>query len=404
MGLFRVFFYGSLVVGTFVALHFTEPELYSPVRTHPLYEDFVTPVMTQMNELSRPVIKEIMTNPHVMALLGQDPVETAMVAEQRGVSEKKAPNYAGAEGSLEDDDDSGETVSRLHQNLAMPSQMGFSLAQLGERLKKRSVLSTEGSDSTYFEMPDGSRLWLQQNSVVEVGWTDTDLDNSELLVRVERGMMHIERPGAARGKVYLVTNSGVRYALAPSDGWMATAQMGPIDKDVFPDAELRMMDRSMDYVRRATLGEARELAKLLRTDGRREAMLYQDQLRVVADNEERRRARLQKADILPGDIASVPLEIPTRRGGRDLSREGGRMPASVVNADLSTFPSRGPASVVSLDEGTRIASEATITKLSERGQCSDAKRVFDKLRKEHHLPDSDTWVLRMRQRFSQRCP
>ncbi len=393
MGLFRVFLYGSLVTATFVGLHFADLEEYEPVRQHPLYKDFVTPYMTQLKDHAVPLWNEVISHPQIAAWLGLEVPESSSGGTQgKGVVARS------------EDEASGNT--RLHELLVMPSQMGFSLVQLGEKLKKRSVLSTEGSESTYFEMPDGSRLWLQHDSIVEVGWTDKDGGKSELLLRVERGMMHIERPGGATGSVYLVTNSGIRYALAAGDGWMATAQMGPIDKGAFPDAESKMSGRWMDYVRRATLAEARELAKLLKTDGRRETMLYQDQLRIAADDEDRRRKSLMKDDIMPVDVVSIPLEIPNRRGGRDLSIEPApnRMPASVASAKMASFPVRGPASVSSLDEGTRIASEARILKLSESGKCSEAKKLFGRLRDEHKLSDSDAWVLRINQNFSQRCP
>ncbi|MEO5668664.1 MAG: hypothetical protein ABIR96_11445 [Bdellovibrionota bacterium] len=395
MGIFRGCFYGSLAVGTFVALHFAEPELYAPVRHHPLYEDFVTPVMTELHALTKPWIDEAMKNPYVASMLGlsvaDEVADGSTPARPHKVVLEKTPNK-------------DEETSTYGKNFSMPSQMGFSLVQLGEKLKKRSVLSTEGNDSTYFEMPDTSRLWLQRDSVVEVGWSDKEGADSELLLRVEKGMMHIERPGGATGKVYLVTNSGIRYALAPSDAWMATAQMGVADKDSFPDAESKMSGRYMDYVRRATLAEARELSKLLKSDGRREAMLYQDQLRIAADDEDQQRKSLEVAGIMPVEVVAIPLEIPSRRGGKDLAREMIRAPASVALVRPLKFPGRAPASISSLDEGTRIASEAKILRWTDKGQCTEAKNFFEELRKEHGLNDSDSWSLRIKQNFSQRCP
>jgi hypothetical protein len=391
MGLLRVCFYGTLFTGTFVALHFAEPEVYAPVRTHPLYEDFVTPVMSEMQALAEPIWSEVLKNPMIASWLGL-PVEGE-------VADGSTPEKAHKIGPSDRD-----ATSSYGKNFSMPSQMGFSLVQLGEKLKKRSVLSTEGNDSTYFEMPDGSRLWLQHDSVVEVGWSDKEGADSELLLRVEKGMMHIERPGGATGKVFLVTNSGIRYSLAPSDGWMATSQMGIVDKESFPDAESRISGRYLDYVRQATLAEARELSKLLKSDGRREAMLYQDQLRLAAEDEDKRRQNLEKADIMPVEVVSIPLEIPSRRGGKDLSRELNRMPASVALVKPLKFPGRAPASASSLDEGTRIASEAKILKWTDKGQCSEAKKFFEKLREEHALGEGDAWSLRMKQNFSQRCP
>ncbi len=391
MGFLRVCVYGTLLTGTFVALHFAEPEMYAPVRKHLLYEDFVTPVMSEMHALAKPLIEEALRNPMMASWLGL-PVEG-------DVADGSTPQKARKVGS-----DDRNATSSYGKNFSMPSQMGFSLVHLGEKINKRSVLSTEGNDSTYFEMPDGSQLWLQYDSVVEVGWSNKEAPDSELLLRVERGMMHIERPGDATGKVYLVTNSGIRYSLAPSDGWMATSQMGIVDKESFPDAESRMSGRYLDYVRQATLAEARELSKLLKSDGRREAMLYQDQLRLAAEGEDRRRQSLEESDLMPFEVVSIPLEIPSRRGGKDLARELGRMPASIALVKPLKFPGRAPASVSTLDEGTRIASEAKILKWTDKGQCSEAKKFFQKLREEHSLGDGDSWSLRMQQNFSQRCP
>lgn len=401
MGLFRTCTYGTLIAGTFVALHFSESEVYAPVRNHLLYKDFVTPVMTSLQTFAEPLIDEIMKNPSIAVYMGL-PVEGEVHDGSSPEQAHKVPGEEVAAQPLVPQEELG--TSSYAKNFSMPSQMGFSLVQLGEKLKKRSVLSTEGNDSTYFEMPDTSRLWLQRDSVVEVGWSDKEGADSELLLRVEKGMMHIERPGAATGKVLLVTNSGIRYSLAPSDAWMATSQMGVIDKEAFPDADLRVGGRYMDYVRRATLAEARELSKLLKSDGRREAMLYQDQLRLAADDEDAHRKQLQRDDIMPVDVVSIPLEIPSRRGGKDLAVEVRRSPASLVAAKGLKFPGRAPASISSMDEGTRVASEAKITKWTRSGKCSEAKQFFDKLREEHSLSDSDSWSLRMKQNFAQRCP
>jgi hypothetical protein len=405
MSAIRGLFYGSLAIGSFVALHFSDLEFYEPVREHPLYADFVTPLMSEMKTLAEPLIGEILQNPQMAEMLGAPAEENApeIRTPKKQAQQDVSPSGAQAPARASDEAESS-TGSAYAKHFSMPSQMGFSLVQLGEKLKKRSVLSTEGNDSTYFEMPDTSRLWLQRDSVVEVGWSDKEGSDSELLLRVEKGMMHIERPGAATGKVYLVTNSGVRYALAPGDGWMATSQMGVADKDQFPDAELRTSGRYLDYVRRASLDEARELSKVLRSDGRREAMLYQDQLRLAADSEDLRRKQLDQAGIMPVEIASIPLEIPSRRGGKDLSKVPARRPASVAQASALKFPGRAPASISSLDEGTRVASEAKIAKWIDKGECGEAKKFFDKLREENSLSDSDSWTLRMRQGFAQRCP
>jgi len=392
MGFFRVCFYGSLLTGTLVALHFAEPEAYAPVRTHALYVDFVTPVMTQLEARGRPLLVEALRHPTVAALGAR-----LLAQNLEGNTKPLNPQELDEAAQV-------EATKIQASNLSMPSQMQFSLAQSGKGLSKRSVLSTEGSDASSFEMPDGSRLWLDRDSVVEVGGAGTNDEGSELLLRVEKGVMHIERARRSKARVLLITNSGIRHELAPRDGWMATAQMGVADKKAFPDAHQKASGRYLDYVRRATLEEARELAQLLKADGRREEMLYQDQLRIAADDEDEDRKKRESSNSVSAKIANIPLQIPSRRGGKDLSGEAIRKPASIELASTLRFPARAPASVSSLDEGTRMASEARILKWADAGQCPEALRFFSKLREEHALADSDAWTHRMKQTLSQRCP
>jgi hypothetical protein len=138
-------------------------------------------------------------------------------------------------------------------------------------------------------------------------------------------------------------------------------------------------------------------------------MLYQDQLRLAADREDNFRKNLEKRDILPSTVVVVPLEIPSRRGGKDLAAHrasGGRAPASLTAPqDPSQFPRRAPASVASaLDEGTRVSAEAKIFKWTDANKCSRAKSYFKDFLKEHSLSDSDPWAMKMSQQLAQRCP
>ena len=398
----RAFFYTTVFAGLFVALHFMEPEWYAPVRTHPVYEDLVTPVMKEAQQVSKPYVDMAMHHPLVAEYFGVEPF-LEDVAE--GSDARKPLKIADAGDGFTTVAGSAEGRTKTFTE---PSQMGFSLTQLDEKLSKRSVISTEGSDSTYFEMPDGSRLWMEKDSIAEVAWTDKDGGNAEILLRVERGVIHVERPAGAQGKLLLVTNSGVKYHLAPADMWMASALMGVIDPGQFPDAEKDIQNRYTDYVRRATLAETRALSARLKSDGRREVMLYQDQLRLAADQEDRDRERLERRDILPSAVAVVPLEIPSRRGGKDLSyaASGGRAPASLISPqDPSQFPRRSPASLSGgLDEGTRVSAEAKIFKWTDSKKCMRAKSFYKDFVKEHSVADSDPWAQRMIQHFSQRCP
>gem|GEM_PF-2165792 len=401
----RAFFYTLVFVGLFTALHFSEPEWYAPVRKHAVYEDLVTPYMKIAQEELQPYVDRLIHHPSVAHYFGVDPIEGDVRDGSDPKSALKIASGAFADG-FETVPGSAES-SGGKKTFTEPSQMGFSLTQLDEKLSKRSVLSTEGSDSTYFEMPDGSRLWLEKNSIAEVAWTDKDAGNAEILLRIERGVMHVERPGGARGKLLLVTNSGVKYALAPSDMWMASAQMGVVDPGEFPDAERNVENRYSDYVRRATLAETRALSSRLKSDGRREVMLYQDQLRIASETEDDFRKNLEKRDILPSTVAVVPLEIPSRSGGKDLSGEvASRSPASLISPqDPSTFPNRRPASLGSgLDEGTRVSAESQIFKWTDGKKCSKARSFYKDFVKENSIASSDMWVIKMNQHLAQRCP
>jgi hypothetical protein len=393
----RAFFFTLVFLGGVVWLHYSQEEWYAPVRQHAIYEDFVTPVIEGGHGFIKPYIA-----------LYQDEFQEGDVADgstpsralrvfskDKDNDERQELSFETAEGSHSEDN--------KKRVFTEPSQMGFSLTQLGRSVRKRSVLSTEGADSTYFEMPDGSRLWLDRDAVVEVGWTDSELSQADLLLRIERGVMHVERPGGARGKLSLVTNSGVRYVVAPGDMWMASSQMGALDKESFPDAEQKVEGRFSDYVRRATLAETRALARLLKSDHRREVMLYQDQLRLVAEEENSMRRQIEKTDFLPAEVASIPLEIPSRRAGVDMGRETLRAPASLAG-DPADFPLRGPASLSSVDEGTRVAAESKIYQWTDSNRCSRARSFYRSFLKENAVADADPWKSRMDQHFSQRCP
>lgn len=402
----RGFFYTALIVGLFATLHFTEPQWYAPVRKHPVYEDLITPYMTLTQQELQPYVEWVIRHPLIAGYLGLEPLrdeESDASMEKNGIpvmaEDSSASGPASAEGQL--------------KTFTEPSQMGFSLTRFHEKLSKRSVISTEGKDSAFFEIPDGSRLWLEKDSIAELAWVDKDAAKegakAEILLRIERGVMHVQRPSQAKAKFFLITNSGVKHSLAPGDMWMASAQMGVIDPGEFPDAEKYVKGRYTDYVRRATLDETRALSARLKADSRREVMLYQDQLRLAADREDNFRKNLEKRDILPSTVAVVPLEIPSRRGGKDLASHpasGGRAPASLMAPqDPSQFPRRAPASVASgLDEGTRGSAEAKIFKWTDANKCSRAKSYFKDFLKEHSLSDSDPWAMKMSQHLAQRCP
>ncbi len=430
----RTVFYFALLVGAVLTCHYMEPDFYKPVREHTLYKDFVEPAITTSEEIISPLLSqakpmydklayEVMRIPQVAELFGVDPREVSSgrvpASESDNSAKAKKVEFAdagsfskshktpGSGQAFPDEETDRDIHSQAPENLQFsePSQMRFSLAQLGVEVEKRSVLSTEGEAANFFELPDGSRLWLAPNTVVEAGWVGGERsDETVMLLRVETGLMHVKRHGGSSGRLYIVTNSGIRHSVNAADAWLAASQIGAVDKEQYPDAEKITSNNASDYVRRASLVEAKSLLPVIVADRRREKMLLQDKLRVKADKEEySKEMAISNEQVLPVEITSIPLEIPSR-SPQELGG-GGRMPASVSQDEVDNFPARrAPASVlVGMDEATALSTEAQIKGYVNRNQCSTAIHVYKKTIERYDLGRGDRWRNKVRSTLQRSC-
>lgn len=402
--------YFFILIAGLVTLHYVEVEEYKVVKEHMLYKDIVDPTMAEIETFMEPLIYEVMRIPQVAELFGINP-------EDYKPENSVAPTDPSGKHIVADDrqrqampdeviSDGRSPASNL--KFTSPSQMKFSLAELGDNIEKRSILSTEGDSSNYFEIPDGSRLWLAPDSVVEAGWVSGDeADVPAVLLRVEKGVMHVERRAGSMGKLYIVTNSGIRYSVAPSDGWLAAAYEGVFDPEENPDAAKMAKGRSTDYARRANWSEANKLIQVLEADQRREGMLAQDNLRQMAEKEEKKKNQaIGREQLLPVEVVSVPLEIESRRGDSSMS---GRAPASVGEGEFDKFPARGgrgPASVsqgLQFDQTAQTAAETRIERFMNAGQCSEAMHLFKRTVDRYSLGRSSRWRQEMNSTLEEGC-
>ncbi len=409
-----------------MGLHYSDLEMYKPVKEHALYKDFITPAIVYVEVNSKPVIdnakpfldnmvSEIMSIPQIASLFGVDPADVKNI-DGGNLKNGNSPRPGAKKVEFADANAAQKRQGRgpasagpnSHGGLAFykPSQMKFSLAEAGVKIEKRSILSTEGEEATDFELPDGSMLWLAPDSVVEAGWVSgKTASDPTMLMRVETGILHIHRNINSKGKLFLVSNSGIRNEIKPDDAWLAAAQIGAVDKNNYPDASRVAKNHSSDYARRATIEEAKKLVPYIVADTRREQMLLQDQIREGADLEELHKdSVVSKNPIINEEIEAIPMHIPSRFEEEN-QNYGGRSPASLTEEDIDSFPARrAPASVAAgLDDATARSTEFQINAYVENEQCSAAHHVFKKTVERYDLQRGDRWRNKVQSMLRKKC-
>jgi hypothetical protein len=388
MAWIRAFVYLGLVVGLLCGVHYGDLEELKPVRQHMLYKDFAVPAFAYLEKDLWPQVEPFIDE--YLPELTYDGNEAEIL---------------GFTGEVE---------------FQAPSKMAFAPIELGQKVFKRSIVSTEKGGTTELKLKDGSKLFVDANSVVVLGLNEEGRDASARTsyVKVEKGGIHVSRPESAPGTLYLVTASGAQQQIIEGTDWVLIGSFGVVSKS--PEANAHTGSLTPEYLAQGPRSFYKKIKSKLIADRKTELMAYQKKVERRALGVEEQRKAVAKG---------IPLTIPARGSrpqreavarapassskpvyrGKGTWRESkgwtqessptvassggssGRSPASKSKpekVDLD-YPKRGsgraPASVggSAFDDGTRVSAESLMGRHLKNGECSQARTALQGLSRTH---------------------